>query len=48
MHTWHFTLRGPPGTEYEDGIYHGRITFPFDYPLSPPDIYFLNVSRKMC
>ena len=25
---WHFTLRGPPDTEFEGGIYHGRIILP--------------------
>lgn len=43
MHTWHFSLRGPPDSEFQEGVYHGKIIFPYDYPHSPPDIYFLSV-----
>lgn len=25
---WHFTIRGPPDTEFAGGIYHGRIILP--------------------
>jgi len=25
MFEWHFTIRGPPDTEFEGGCYHGRI-----------------------
>lgn len=38
---WHYIITGPPGTPYENGQYHGRITFPNDYPFKPPRI-------KMC
>ncbi|EAR85318.2 ubiquitin-conjugating enzyme (macronuclear) [Tetrahymena thermophila SB210] len=54
LYTWHFTIRGPTETEFEEGIYHGKIMFPFNYPLEPPDIYFLNksgrfeVNQKIC
>ncbi|KAL4492448.1 hypothetical protein ABPG72_005583 [Tetrahymena utriculariae] len=54
LYTWHFTIRGPTETEFEEGIYHGKIIFPFNYPLEPPDIYFLNksgrfeVNQKIC
>ena len=37
----HYVITGPPRTPYEDGQYHGRITFPNDYPFKPPRI-------KMC
>mgnify|MGYP002389810353 CR=1 FL=1 len=40
---WHFTIRGPKDTEFEGGVYHGRILFPSDYPYRPPDIVFLTV-----
>eukprot|EP00588_Corethron_pennatum_P026989 CAMPEP_0194326888 /NCGR_PEP_ID=MMETSP0171-20130528/38760_1 /TAXON_ID=218684 /ORGANISM="Corethron pennatum, Strain L29A3" /LENGTH=354 /DNA_ID=CAMNT_0039086641 /DNA_START=5 /DNA_END=1069 /DNA_ORIENTATION=+ len=40
MFEWHFTIRGPPDTEFEGGCYHGRIILPFDYPFKPPDIIF--------
>ena len=51
---WHFTLRGPPGTPYSGGIYHGRITLPPHYPLRPPTFRFLTpsgrfeVNREIC
>ncbi|CAM9389619.1 unnamed protein product [Ectocarpus sp. 6 AP-2014] len=37
---WHFTIRGPPDTEFEGGVYHGRIILPPEYPFRPPDIMF--------
>lgn len=43
MFEWHFTIRGPPNTEFEGGIYHGRIILPSDYPLKPPSIIVLTV-----
>ncbi|GBM20510.1 Ubiquitin-conjugating enzyme E2 J1 [Araneus ventricosus] len=51
---WHFTLRGPPNTEFEGGIYHGRITLPHDYPMKPPSIILLTpngrfeTNKKIC
>lgn len=46
MQKWHFTFIGPEGTEYEGGIYHGYFDLPHDYPLSPPNIYYLNESGR--
>ena len=40
---WHFTVRGPSDTEFEGGIYHGRIILPTDYPMKPPHIIVLTV-----
>ena len=40
---WHFTIRGPKDTGYENGIYHGKIEFPNNYPMSPPNIIFMTV-----
>ncbi|CAM9152461.1 unnamed protein product [Scytosiphon promiscuus] len=37
---WHFTIRGPPDTEFDGGVYHGRIILPPEYPFRPPDIIF--------
>jgi ubiquitin-conjugating enzyme E2 J1 len=51
---WHFTLRGPPGTEFEGGLYHGRILLPQKYPFAPPSIMLLNpngrfeTNKKIC
>lgn len=40
---WHFTIRGPIGSEFEGGIYHGRIILSPEYPFKPPHIIFLTV-----
>jgi len=47
-------MRGPRNTEFEGGIYHGKIILPSEYPLKPPDIIFLTpngrfeVGKKIC
>jgi ubiquitin-conjugating enzyme E2 J1 len=43
---WHFTIRGPISTEFEQGIYHGRILFPVEYPMKPPSIILLTESGR--
>ena len=43
---WHFTIRGPPGTAFEGGRYHGRIMLPPEYPFKPPSITLLNASGR--
>eukprot|EP01122_Echinamoeba_exundans_P012990 TRINITY_DN5593_c0_g1_i1.p1 TRINITY_DN5593_c0_g1~~TRINITY_DN5593_c0_g1_i1.p1 ORF type:complete len:331 (-),score=58.67 TRINITY_DN5593_c0_g1_i1:90-1082(-) len=51
---WHFTIRGPRETEFEGGVYHGRILLPAEYPYKPPDIVFLTpngrfeLDKKIC
>ncbi|CAH2045094.1 unnamed protein product, partial [Iphiclides podalirius] len=51
---WHFTVQGPKGTDFEDGIYHGRILLPKEYPMHPPHIILLTpngrfeVNKKIC
>lgn len=51
---WHFTVRGPPDTEFEGGFYHGRILLPPQYPMQPPNIILLTpngrfeVNKKIC
>lgn len=51
---WHFTVRGPPSTEFEGGFYHGRILLPSQYPMQPPNIILLTpngrfeVNKKIC
>lgn len=44
MFEWHFTIRGPADTAFADGVYHGRILLPSEYPFKPPNIVFLTVS----
>ncbi|GMH49629.1 hypothetical protein TrVE_jg5203 [Triparma verrucosa] len=54
LFVWHFTLRGPPKTEFEGGVYHGQILLPPDYPFKPPNIVFntpngrFAVGTKIC
>lgn len=39
-------MHGPTESVYEDGLYHGRIIFPADYPFSPPTLMFLTASGR--
>jgi len=51
---WHFTVRGPGETDFQGGVYHGRIIVPTEYPMKPPDIIVLTpngrfeVGKKIC
>jgi ubiquitin-conjugating enzyme E2 J2 len=41
-------------TQYYDGVYMGKILFPSEYPLKPPDVIFqtpngrFEVNKKIC
>lgn len=41
---WHFTVKGASGTDFDSGVYHGRIILPNEYPMKPPNIILLTVS----
>lgn len=43
---WHYALEGAKGTEYEGGVYHGKVTFPSEYPFKPPSIVMLTASGR--
>ncbi|XP_060076224.1 mucin-2-like [Ylistrum balloti] len=51
---WHFTIRGPGESEFDGGLYHGRIVLPPEYPMKPPSIILLTpngrfeVFKKIC
>ncbi|KAF9180347.1 hypothetical protein BGZ51_006228 [Haplosporangium sp. Z 767] len=51
---WHFTIRGPEATDFEGGLYHGRILLPNNYPFAPPSLMFLTpngrfeLHKKVC
>ncbi|XP_043253540.1 ubiquitin-conjugating enzyme E2 J1-like [Colletes gigas] len=51
---WHFTVQGPPSTDFEGGVYHGRILLPPEYPMKPPNIILLTpngrfeINTKIC
>ncbi|GAX76101.1 hypothetical protein CEUSTIGMA_g3544.t1 [Chlamydomonas eustigma] len=37
---WQVTIIGPPDTLYEGGFFNARLSFPKDYPISPPTCRF--------
>lgn len=39
---WTVHIQGPPGTDYENGIYKCVMNFPDDYPNSPPKMKFIS------
>ncbi|KAG2439668.1 hypothetical protein HYH02_010550 [Chlamydomonas schloesseri] len=43
---WHFVIRGPRDTEFEGGIYHGRILLPAEYPFKPPSFMMLTPNGR--
>ena len=43
---WHFSIAGPASSSYENGIYHGRVLLPKNYPGSPPRVQMLTPSGR--
>lgn len=43
---WHYVVRGPEGTPYVGGIYHGKLVFPSEFPYKPPSIYILTPNGR--
>ncbi|KAL7428000.1 hypothetical protein ACHAXH_003377 [Discostella pseudostelligera] len=43
---WHFSVAGPANSVYAQGIYHGAILLPRDYPASPPRVRLLTPSGR--
>lgn len=43
---WHFSVLGPSNSPYSEGIYHGRILLPKNYPMSPPRVQMLTPSGR--
>ncbi|EIN07788.1 UBC-like protein [Punctularia strigosozonata HHB-11173 SS5] len=43
---WHCTIRGPPDTDFEGGLYHFRILLPAEYPFRPPSIMMLTPNGR--
>ncbi|KAF8369835.1 hypothetical protein HHK36_032146 [Tetracentron sinense] len=43
---WQFAIRGPCDTEFEGGIYHGRIQLPAEYPFQPPAFMLLTPNGR--
>ena len=46
IYEFHFTLRGPSGTPYAGGKYHGKLIMPTSYPFAPPDFIMLTPSGR--
>ncbi|CAI2738947.1 unnamed protein product, partial [Dicrocoelium dendriticum] len=38
---WEALIAGPEGTPFEGGVFAARLSFPMDYPLSPPKMQFV-------
>ncbi|XP_026655877.2 ubiquitin-conjugating enzyme E2 32 isoform X2 [Phoenix dactylifera] len=43
---WQFAILGPRDSEFEGGIYHGRIQLPADYPFNPPSFMMLTPNGR--
>ena len=43
---WHYLIHGPPSSPYHNGLYHGKLVFPRDYPYRPPAIYMLTPNGR--
>ena len=54
MLTWYFLLRGPEGTDYEGGLYIGKVIHSPEYPFKAPDFMMLTpngrfeIGKKIC
>eukprot|EP01060_Flectonema_neradi_P035339 TRINITY_DN647_c1_g3_i1.p1 TRINITY_DN647_c1_g3~~TRINITY_DN647_c1_g3_i1.p1 ORF type:complete len:274 (+),score=41.40 TRINITY_DN647_c1_g3_i1:49-822(+) len=51
---WMFTMKGPDDGCYKDGVYHGKLILPNNYPYAPPDVMLITpngrfeCSKKIC
>ncbi|EIE22440.1 UBC-like protein [Coccomyxa subellipsoidea C-169] len=51
---WHYVLEGSANSDYESGVYHGKVIFSQQYPYKPPSIIMLTpsgrfaVQQKLC
>ena len=43
---WYFLFQGPPDTDYEGGVYVGRVRFPHDFPFKPPALFAVTPSGR--
>ncbi|KAE8708821.1 Ubiquitin-conjugating enzyme E2 J1 [Hibiscus syriacus] len=43
---WQFAIRGPRDSEFEGGIYHGRIQLPAEYPFKPPSFMLMTPNGR--
>ena len=43
---WHYAVRGPSDTNFDGGVYIGKLVFPSEYPMKPPGIMMLTPSGR--
>lgn len=52
--TWYFIVHDLQDTPFQNGVYFGKIKLPNEYPLKPPDFYFItpngrfHTDKKIC
>eukprot|EP01114_Cavostelium_apophysatum_P024320 TRINITY_DN947_c0_g1_i1.p1 TRINITY_DN947_c0_g1~~TRINITY_DN947_c0_g1_i1.p1 ORF type:complete len:228 (+),score=88.74 TRINITY_DN947_c0_g1_i1:238-921(+) len=39
---WRIFIQGPPGTDYEAGVFKAHMNFPDEYPNAPPKMKFMS------
>lgn len=43
---WNFCIFGLQDCDYAGGFYHGKISFPTEYPMKPPSIMMFTKSGR--
>ena len=43
---WHFSFTGIQSSQYDGGVYHGKILLPKDYPRKPPSIAIMTPNGR--
>ena len=46
FYEWHFLIYGLEDCPYEDGVYHGKLMLPPEYPVKPPGIMMLTPNGR--
>jgi ubiquitin-conjugating enzyme E2 J2 len=46
LYECHFIIYGLKDCDYENGFYHGYLSFPAEYPWKPPALYFITPNGK--
>merc|ERR1711909_70448 len=46
LREWHYVVRGPKDSLYKDGLYHGKLVFPTEFPFKPPSIYMITPNGR--
>ncbi|GAA5833818.1 hypothetical protein JCM11251_005973 [Rhodosporidiobolus azoricus] len=53
LFSWHYTIK-VGASDFEGGVYHGKMVLPSEYPFKPPEVYMLTpsgrfeVNKKIC